>query len=57
MTTAFRWTRSEHHILPVCFVLVVLVSVHVTQAELLLPDDDQGVSPAVPVESLDLEST
>lgn len=37
--------------------LVVLVGVHVTQAELLLPEDDQGVSPAVPVQRLDLEST
>lgn len=42
---------------PLWVLLVVLVSVHVTEAELLLPEDDQGVSPAVPVQRLDLEST
>ena len=39
------------------FLLVTLVSVRVAQAELLLPDRDQGVSPAVPAQRLDLETT
>lgn len=48
---------SERHGDPVFVLLVALVSVHVAQAELLLPDGHQGVSPAVPVQRLDLEST
>lgn len=48
---------SERHRDPVFVLLVTLVSVHVAQAELLLPDGDQGVAPAVPVQRLDLEST
>lgn len=48
---------SERHIIPESVLLVTLVSIHVAQAELLLPDGDQGVSPAVPVQRLDLEST
>lgn len=47
---------SERHIIPMFVLLVTLVSVHVAQAELLLPNGDQGASPAVPVQRLDLES-
>lgn len=40
-----------------CALLVLLVSVHVTQTQLLLSKHDQRVSTAVPVYCLDLKST
>lgn len=48
---------SERHITPLLALLVTLVSVHVAQAKLLLPNGDQGTCPAVPVQRLNLEST